>query len=320
MLTVKEINDVSFGKAGFSGYKPEEVDHFIDEVANTVEALERERNDALLQVEDLSAKNSTLAAKNAELQQKLSILAQRIETYRAEEDTIKEAIIGAQRLAKEATQKAQVQAEQVIKEAQAEAQKIVDEARKDNYEVIQNYAEQVEDKKNELEEIKRQVSSFRASLMEMYKKHLECIDHIPSFRVKEQPAAPVEEPAAVQEEAKVESKDESETTVALEQETVIPDEPQEEQIIFEDVVAGEEEPEDQEEEVITYPQLHERRDYTREPRASERKYGDDDLSEVGIDLETYSDIPETLQREKRNNYSGLEFGDDVDLGNRRKKK
>ena len=35
MLTVKEINEVSFGKAGFSGYKPEDVDNFIDEVVES---------------------------------------------------------------------------------------------------------------------------------------------------------------------------------------------------------------------------------------------------------------------------------------------
>ena len=30
MLTVKEINEVSFGKAGFSGYKPEDVATLLD--------------------------------------------------------------------------------------------------------------------------------------------------------------------------------------------------------------------------------------------------------------------------------------------------
>ena len=46
----------------------------------------------------------------------------------------------------------------------------------------------------ELEEMKRQVSAFRVSLLEMYKKHLESINHIPSFRVKE-PVQKAEAPA-----------------------------------------------------------------------------------------------------------------------------
>ena len=49
MLTVKEINEVSFGKAGFSGYKPEDVDNFIDEVVESFTQLLAERDDALQQ-------------------------------------------------------------------------------------------------------------------------------------------------------------------------------------------------------------------------------------------------------------------------------
>ena len=44
MLTVKEINEVSFGKAGFSGYKPEDVDNFIDEVVESFTQLHTERD------------------------------------------------------------------------------------------------------------------------------------------------------------------------------------------------------------------------------------------------------------------------------------
>ena len=47
MLTVKEINEVSFGKAGFSGYKPEDVDNFIDEVVESFTQLQAERDDAV---------------------------------------------------------------------------------------------------------------------------------------------------------------------------------------------------------------------------------------------------------------------------------
>ena len=37
------------------------------------------------------------------------------------------------------------------------------------------------------------------------------------------------------------------------------------------------------------------------------------LEDVGIDLQTYSDIPETLRQEKSTHYSNLEFGDSVTL-------
>ena len=51
MLTVKEINEVSFGKAGFSGYKPEDVDNFIDRVAAAFQELLAERDTAVKQTE-----------------------------------------------------------------------------------------------------------------------------------------------------------------------------------------------------------------------------------------------------------------------------
>jgi len=208
MLTVKEINEVSFGKAGFSGYKPEDVDNFIDEVAASFGQLEKERDAAQSQLQELTQKNTALAskvtdlgAKNAELQKKLSILAQKIEAYRADEDGIKEAILSAQRMGKQEVQMAKDKAALMLADAKDEAQKILDEAKTEAAKAAGEYASQAEAKKGELEEIKRQVSTFRVSLLEMYKKHLECIDHIPSFRSKDE--KPAESDPEVEKEQKL---------------------------------------------------------------------------------------------------------------------
>ena len=201
MLTVKEINEVSFGKAGFSGYKPEDVDNFIDEVVESFTQLQAERDDALQQstqlnqqMEELNRQVAELKAKNNELQKKLGILAQKIESYREEEDGIKEAILSAQRMGKEALQDAKGKAAVMLADAEENAKKILENARDDAAKAAREYANQVEQKRSELEEMKRQVSAFRVSLLEMYKKHLESINHIPSFRVKE-PVQKAEAPA-----------------------------------------------------------------------------------------------------------------------------
>ena len=39
MLTLNDIINVSFRKANFSGYRPEDVDNFIDRVKESYEAL-----------------------------------------------------------------------------------------------------------------------------------------------------------------------------------------------------------------------------------------------------------------------------------------
>ena len=324
MLTVKEINEVSFGKAGFSGYKPEDVDNFIDEVVESFTQLEAERDEAveqstrlMKQADGLNRQIAELKSKNAELQKKLGILAQKIESYREEEDGIKEAILSAQRMAKDAVQEARDKAAIMLEDAKADAGRILANARDDAAKAAQEYAGQVEGKKHELEEMKRQVSAFRVSLLEMYKKHLESINHIPNFRVKDPApaAAPVQpEPLVEKEPQPVPAK---EAPKAEPKEEPVPapapvEEPAPE------AVTEPAAPQAPEQTTLEDSGLHNKVDFSQE---QERPSGfEDDLSQVGIDLRAYSSIPESLQREKESHFSHLEFGDDVDVGARKRRK
>ncbi len=342
MLTIKEINEISFGKAGFSGYKPEDVDKFIDEVAESFKELENQRDEAQRRLQEVSSQNAALSAKNAEIQKKLSILAKEIDTYRENEDSIKEVLISAQRLARDSVKEAQDKAAQILKEAQDEAQKIVENAKEDNHKTIEAYAAQTEEKREELEEMKRQVSAFRASLMEMYKKHLECIDHIPNFKVKERPAQPeepkpeepapdtAEKPQAEEKPQEPEAAPQLEEPQAAEPPKSEPEPvPQPEPAPASVPVASVPQPRMnrpvyQESQEIVIPTLQDRVDYRGQTRpvapAPEDFPPEDDLSEVGINIHAYDNIPESLRREKQNHFSDLEFGDDVDLGKRRRKR
>lgn len=351
MLTVKQINEVSFGKAGFSGYKPEDVDNFIDEVVSSFEQLENERNDALKRAQELAAQNGELTSKNAELQEKLGILAQKIESYRADEDGIKEALLSAQRMGKKSVEDAKDKAGLILQDAKDEAVSILDNAKIEASRAAKEYLAQAEEKKAELEEIKQQVSAFRASLMEMYKKHLECIDHIPAFKpakAKVEESAPEPEPAPVEEpvqeepvqeispaptpapavepeekqeqEQKPEQKEETPTpaptvrpapavVAAVPDRTPVAEQPRHS-------IQVQTAPEQREERRRPEQKrtLHDRVDFTKEEGSF------DDLSDVGIDLKTYNDIPESLRHEKDSHYSHLEFGEDVDLGRKKRKK
>lgn len=338
MLTVKEINEVSFGKAGFSGYKPEDVDNFIDEVASSFQQLQAERDDALKQADDLAQKNQELAEKYAESQKKLAILAQKIEAYREEEDGIKDALLSAQKLAKNSVQEAKNKAEVILEDAKETAKQTMENAKTEAAQAAQEYMRQAESKKAELEEMKRQVSAFRSSLMEMYKKHLECIDHIPVFYQKEA-AAPVQEEKPREEKAQEKAEppvkepavsEEAPATAAPQRE-----EPSQEP---EQAPAKHSAPAEPAQSVAPShravppakekhgraPTLHDKVNYTREQiqfeDSPEEDDDDRDLSGVGIDLNAYSNIPESLQREKDSHFSNLEFGDNVDLGRSKKHK
>ena len=332
MLTVKEINEVSFGKAGFSGYKPEDVDNFIDEVVESFTQLQAERDDALQQstqlnqqMEELNRQVAELKAKNNELQKKLGILAQKIESYREEEDGIKEAILSAQRMGKEALQDAKGKAAVMLADAEENAKKILENARDDAAKAAREYANQVEQKRSELEEMKRQVSAFRVSLLEMYKKHLESINHIPSFRVKE-PVQKAEAPTYEEKSAPADPEPVREPVREVEPQPElepqpVPQQREEPQPVVQPKPQPVRQPAPRKTQEAA-PSLHDKVDLSREQLEEDRGYhpDDDDLSQVGIDLKAYSDIPESLQKEKASHFSNLEFGDNVDLGNKRRKR
>lgn len=341
MLTVKEINEVSFGKASFSGYKPEDVDNFIDEVAASFQQLETERNNALKHAQELAVQNSELSAKNAEIQEKLAILAKKVESYREDEDGIKDVLLSAQKLAKDSVREAKDKAEVILQDARDSARQITENAKTEAVRAAKEYTIQTEEKKEELEEMKRQVSAFRNSLLEMYKKHLEDINHIPNFRQKDReddvPASHTEqEPAAeepnVVEPAPVPAEPEAAQPKAMETPIRQPEPVRQPESVRQPIMVemAEDRPQRKpqplpprgEKKPMRKPSLHDKVDYSAEQQLpdEDEDFMDDDLSDVGIDLKTYSNIPETLKQEKESHFSHLEFGEDVDFGKKKRKK
>lgn len=213
MLTLNQINEASFSRAGFNGYKPGDVDDFIDEVVATVqqmtaalEAAKQEKEEAEKRAEKAAAQIAELEERNDDIQGKLAVLAEKIESYRSDEDGIKEVVLSAHKMAKSAVQQAKDEAKTILTEAESRSAEILEEAQSEYDAILSGardesarkaklYAEQVVAKKNELEQLKKQVSTFRSSLLELYRKHLEMINHIPNFRFKE------ESPASKQKEA-----------------------------------------------------------------------------------------------------------------------
>lgn len=97
MLTIEDIKQVSFRKAGIGGYKPEDVDAFIDQVLITMEQMKKEKSD---------------------LVKKMDILATRVEEYRADEDAVRNAMLASQRVADSTIKNAKAKAAQIIEESE----------------------------------------------------------------------------------------------------------------------------------------------------------------------------------------------------------
>lgn len=177
MLTLNDIINVSFRKSGFSGYKTDDVDAFIDQVKESYEALIKKTIDQKEELEKREEEKRQLAGK-------VDALVTRLEDYRKEEEEIKNALVSAQKLGDASVREARHKAEIIIKDATLKADRIVAGANAE-----------LEDRKEDLEGLKQSASEFRSKLLEMYKQHLTLINAIPTYHT-EKP----EEPAAEQEQ------------------------------------------------------------------------------------------------------------------------
>lgn len=167
MLTIDEIKNVTFRKG--RGYRDEDVDAFIDEVIVSFEQLKKEKSD---------------------LVRKMDILATRVEQYRADEETVRNALLSSQRVADTTVKEANAQAATIIAEAEAKAQKMLLEANEVTAKQKEVYLK-----------LKSDASQLRKELAALYNSHLKTIEDLPTDAVvavekqkldKQYPTKPVE--------------------------------------------------------------------------------------------------------------------------------
>lgn len=108
MLTPDKINEKQFQSAGRGSYRAEDVDAFMSEVSASYEQMFKE---------------------NGDLVRKISILAKKVEEYRADEESLKLALLNAQKLADQITAEAKENAEKETSEAAAAADKQIADAK-----------------------------------------------------------------------------------------------------------------------------------------------------------------------------------------------
>lgn len=173
MLSLNDIINVGFRKSGFSGYRADDVDAFVDKVKASYEELLKQNSSQAEMIEKLKTENQ----QNVE---KIKILAGKVEEYRGQEDEIKNALISAQKLSEASVREARHKAEIIVKDADLNAEHIVSDADR-----------QIMDKKRELETIQKQVSDFRTKMLGIYKEHLTLISALPVAHAEDE--APAQE-------------------------------------------------------------------------------------------------------------------------------
>lgn len=173
MLTVQEIQALTFEKAMFNGYDPKSVDEVIEQITEDYAAMQKE---------------------NAALKAKMKVLVDKIDEYRSVEDGMRRALVSAQGIAQETLDKAKLEAQQIIDEA------------KEKYEVrVKELKAEIVAEEQRLEIAKKNNADFLSKMTAVYEAQKKILVKLaaapelqPAERTVESPEAamPVAEDAA----------------------------------------------------------------------------------------------------------------------------
>ncbi|MBE0477260.1 MAG: DivIVA domain-containing protein [Coriobacteriia bacterium] len=144
-LTPLDIHHKEFRHA-LRGYNEEEVDKFLDDVADEVERLFKE---------------------NIDLSEKLEAASEKVRSYQEMERTLHNTMVAAQRSAEEIVEKARAEAETILRDSEVKAK-----------EVIHNALTQKQRVAGELVRIKQAEEEFRARFKAMLEQHIRAAEEI----------------------------------------------------------------------------------------------------------------------------------------------
>ncbi|MCR4748045.1 MAG: DivIVA domain-containing protein [Clostridiales bacterium] len=182
MLTPKQLKSRSFQMAGRNAYKAADVDAFLDEVYDSYDQMFRE---------------------NGELVKKLNLVADKLQSYKADEDNIRNALLTAERMkesivaeandsvkssiedgkkkADEIVSEAESRADEILKVAQSNAAKLLAKAQEIYDDQVNSIKEEADREEAYLLNIKEQSAKVRADLMDSYQKQISILEFTPDF-------------------------------------------------------------------------------------------------------------------------------------------
>ena len=106
MVVPEKFFEVEFNKAMAFGYRTEDVDEFVTKAIEIIKGLQEE---------------------NRELNEKMAVLAQSLEKYREDEESLRSALIGAQKLGDSILKDSRSKAEVILRDATTNADRIIEE-------------------------------------------------------------------------------------------------------------------------------------------------------------------------------------------------
>ena len=169
MLTPQDVRSVQFEK-NLRGYRTEDVDHFLDKVEQQLEQDAEQMEALRKQVADLTAENETLR--------------RNMQSYEADGDMLKSALINAQRMGENVIREANQKAEDILHRANL-LQKASDRAD----EIISDANDKKLAEEREYDRVRLEVTRFKSDVLNLYRTHVESLSRLPEFQQKEETSA-----------------------------------------------------------------------------------------------------------------------------------
>jgi cell division initiation protein len=158
-ITPLDIHHKEFRTARFGGYNEEDVDSFLDQVADELEKVIQE---------------------NSELKQQLEIMRKRLSEFEEMQTSLQSALLAATKSAEAVREQARQEAEALVAKAQEEADSLIRSAQEQARQMIlraQNERQKMERSLARLREVKNR---YLASIREIAREHLAQVEQLES--------------------------------------------------------------------------------------------------------------------------------------------
>ena len=151
MLTPQEVSTHAFAKAVMGGYNMAMVDEFLDELTDDYTALYKE---------------------NAALKAKMKVLVEKVEEYRATEDSMRATLLTAQRMA-----------DSIVRDAEAKRDEILAKSDTDAKEKTLRYQQELTAAQERLAQGQQELAKFISASRDLCTRELQFLEQLPQLEV-----------------------------------------------------------------------------------------------------------------------------------------
>ena len=182
MFTPQEVSEKTFPKSSSfsSGYDLAAVDEFLDTLTEDYTALYKE---------------------NAALKAKLKILAEKLEEYRATEDTMRSMLLAAQKMAASMTDEAKEKSEKLLAEARSQREQILEEAQNAAAVANRDFQQKTEAARQKLSAAEEAMKDYVAQSLALCRTQMQFLEQLPHSDLPAQESAEAQETAPAAEAA-----------------------------------------------------------------------------------------------------------------------